>query len=293
MLTYIPFNNFLTNENSHSVICLGNFDGVHIGHARLVSETIFMKQQYRNKKVRACAMCFSPFPVDYFSKSPVKHLMSIDEKLDVFRSMGLDGVYICDFSKIYMLSPDAFISNVLLDACNCIGVICGFNYRFGCKASGTPEDLKSRFLNLNDGDFKMVDPVKLDEMTVSSSLIKSNLENGNIDLVNKMLGRPFSLSHDVVHGKSLGTKLGFPTINYVFSESDAIPSFGIYVTITNIDGKCYKSVTNVGVRPTVADGESITCETHILDCDTGSNFYDLRAKVHFLSKIQFQIHHQI
>jgi riboflavin kinase/FMN adenylyltransferase len=212
--------------------------------------------------------------------------MSMEEKLGVFKDMGLDGVYICDFEKIYAFSPDEFIDRVLLEACDCIGVVCGFNYRFGCKAAGTPEDLKARFLNLNNGKFKMVEPIKLDEITVSSSLIKLNLENGSIDLVNKMLGRPFALSHNVVHGKNLGTKLGFPTINYVFSESDAVPNFGIYVTVTNIDGKHYKSVTNVGIRPTVADGENITCETHIIDCDGGCDFYGLRAKVHFLSKIR-------
>ena len=286
MLTYIPFTNSSKSADSGAVICLGNFDGVHIGHARLIEETIAMKQNCSDQNVRACAMCFSPFPSDYFSNIPVRHIMSMDKKLDIFRSMGLDGVYICDFDRIHALSPDEFIDSVLLKGCNCIGVVCGFNYRFGRGAAGTPEDLKNKFSDFSCGGFKMVEPVKLRGVTVSSSLVKSTLESGDILLANEMLGRPFSISHKVVHGKKLGTKLGFPTINYVFKSSDMIPGFGIYVTMTEVGGMRYESVTNVGVRPTIDDGESVTCETHIINSGEDCDLYDQYANVYFLSKIR-------
>ena len=102
-----------------------------------------------------------------------------------------------------------------------------------------------------------------------------------------MLGRPYYIIHSVSHGQKLGAKLGFPTVNYVFSGADLIPSFGIYVTMTEVDNKKYVSVTNVGVRPTVSDsGDIVTCETHIIDCEVGIDLYGQRVKVSFFDKIR-------
>lgn len=286
MLRYIHFSHSSKQVGDPSVICLGNFDGVHIGHAQLIRETIKMSNNSKNKRVRACAMCFSPMPSDFFFDSSVKHLMTIDEKIKTFETMGLDGVYICDFEKIYSLSPDEFMENIIIDSCNCVGVVCGFNYRFGYKASGKPEDLRDRFSDFSEGGFKLIDPITFNSIPVSSSAIKSMIECGDIATANKMLGRPFATSHIVAHGKNLGSKLGFPTINGSFTQKNVIPSYGIYITATELKGKRYKSITNVGVRPTINDGKSVTCETHIIDCDKNCDFYGLRAAVYFFEKIR-------
>lgn len=281
VFTYIPFT--LKGENSTlpSAICLGNFDGVHIGHARLLEETVKMSRCREDKKTRACALCFSPFPADYFSFAPVRHIHSLEQKLEAFKGMGLDGVYVCDFAKIFNYSPERFIDEILIKSCGCIGIVCGFNYRFGHNASGTPELLRSKF-----DCFKMVDPIMVRWQIVSSSLIKEKIEHGEIAEANEMLGRPFSISHKVVHGKNLGTKLGFPTLNHVFSDNDLIPAFGIYATVTQTENTQYISVTNIGVRPTVSDSEIVTCETHIIDCDQSSDFYGCDVKISFYKKIR-------
>lgn len=278
---YIPFTDLGKNEETPSVVCLGNFDGVHIGHARLVEETIKMSKGINEGPVRSCALCFSPFPADYFSKTPLRHIMSLEDKLDTFNEMGLDGAYVCDFAKIYDYSPERFMDDVLVRACNCIGTVCGFNYRFGYKAGGTPKDLSKRFVN-----FKMVDPVMLKWETVSSTLIKEKIEQGALTGANEMLGRPFYITHTVVHGNNIGHKLGFPTINYIFNSNDLIPAFGIYATVTEVGGARYISVTNVGTRPTISDSETVTCETHIIDCPDDIDLYGHCVKVSFFKKIR-------
>lgn len=281
VIKYISFNNNISTIDLPSVICLGNFDGVHIGHAKLVEETLKMKKAAQ-ENMKSCALCFDPFPADFFSKSPVHHIMSLDEKLKTFKEMGLDGAYICDFALIHGYSPEQFISDILINECKCKGVVCGFNYRFGHRAMGTPDILRQSFSR-----FKMVEPVMIKWQTVSSTVIKEKIENGDIIGANEMLGRPHYIVHSVTHGKKLGTKLGFPTVNYVFNNSDLIPAFGIYVTSTEIDGRKYMSVTNIGTCPTVSsNNETVTCETHIIDCDEGLNAYGCEVKISFFQKIR-------
>ena len=276
VLRYVPFTATGENEKAPSVICLGKFDGVHIGHTRLVCETQKMSEHL---KARACALCFFPSPADYFAKTTVRHVLTLEEKLDVFKKSGIDGVYICDFEKIYDYSPDKFIDEVLIKSCNCIGTVCGFNYRFGYKASGTPEDLEARFEN-----FEKVPAVMINGETVSTSLIKEKIEMGKIEEANEMLGRPFSIAHTVVHGKSLGKKLGFPTLNHVFEDNRIIPSFGVYATVAEIDENNYASVTNVGVRPTVSSSETVTCETYIINYK--GDLYGTNVKINFMKKLR-------
>ena len=280
VLRYVPFTSVGQNEKIPSVICLGKFDGVHKGHTKLIDETKKMSERLES---RACALCFFPSPADYFAKATIRHVLTLEEKLEVFKKSGIDGVYICNFEKIYDYSPDKFIDEILIQNCNCIGTVCGFNYRFGYKASGKPEDLRARFEN-----FEKVPAVMINEQTVSTSLIKEKIEQGKIEEANEMLGRPFSISHTVVHGKSLGKKLGFPTINYVFEDSRIIPSFGVYATLTEIDGNEYISATNIGVRPTVSSSETVTCETYVINYE--GDLYEENVTISFMKKLRDEKH---
>ena len=276
VLRYVPFTSVGENEELPSVVCLGKFDGVHIGHTKLLEET---EKMSKHLSARSCVLCFFPSPADYFAKKTVRHVLTLEEKLDVFRKSGIDGAYICDFEKIYDYSPERFIDEVLIKCCSCIGAVCGFNYRFGYKASGKPEDLEGRFEN-----FEKVPAVTVNGQTVSTSLIKEKIEAGALEEANEMLGRPFSIAHTVVHGKSLGRKLGFPTLNHIFEEDRIVPRFGVYATTTEIDEKEYVSVTNVGVRPTVSSSQIVTCETHILN--SNEDLYGKHIKVNFIKQLR-------
>jgi riboflavin kinase/FMN adenylyltransferase len=271
------------------VLCLGNFDGVHIGHAALVDETLKMKKELSASipNVRAVALCFSVLPVNYFGNDKIKNLMTLEDKLDTFKSMGLDGVYVCDFGTVYSYSPDRFIDEILFDECDAIGAVCGFNYSFGAKAAGNADTLNAR-MSEKGYAFSMVDQVSKFGKTVSSTQIRQYINDGDFPSANTMLGRPFSISHKVVHGKNLGTKLGFPTINHIVEPSDRqiIPSFGIYATKTLVDGVAYNSVTNVGNRPTVSTSGLVTVETHLIDDGDFSDLYGKNVKVQFYVKLR-------
>ena len=285
LVEYIPFYNIPSNTKTPSVICLGNFDGVHIGHAELIRETVLMKESF--DQARSAALCFSVLPANYFQKGKVKSIMSLEQKLDIFKSLGLDGAYVCDFGALGSYSPERFIKEILFEECNCVGAVCGFNYSFGAKAVGTPETLKKIMLD-NSRLFKMVDTVELLNKTVSSSAIREYIQAGDFISANLMLGRPFCISHEIIHGANIGTKLGYPTINHIFSPEDdqIIPAFGIYATKALINDRSYIGVTNIGVRPTVSDSGVITCETHLINPVDSCDLYGNIAKVQFFKKLR-------
>lgn len=288
IIEYVSFN-YSSDTRSPSVICLGNFDGVHIGHAALVEETLRMKEKLSSSipSVRAAALCFSVLPVNYFGNDKIKNLMTLEDKLDTFKAMGLDGVYVCDFGTICSYSPDRFIDEVLFLECNAVGAVCGFNYSFGFKASGNAETLRCR-MSEKGFAFSMVEAVSRFNKTVSSTHIREYISCGDFPSANAMLGRPFSITHKVVHGKNLGIKLGFPTVNHIVEASDRqiIPAFGIYATKTVIDGLPYVSVTNVGIRPTVSSSGLITVETHLIGEGDFSDLYGKIIKVEFYKKLR-------
>ena len=286
-IKYIPFTE--PSEDSPCVLCLGNFDGVHIGHAELVRATIEMKDRLSDKHrgLRAVALCFSVLPANYFGNKSIKNLITLDDKLETFKSLGLDGVYVCDFVQLYSYSPERFIREILFDKCNAVGAICGFNYSFGARASGSPETLKNYFYE-KGYSVEVVAPVKIGGKVASSTLVRECISAGDFEMANAVLGRAYSISHTVVHGKNLGTKLGFPTINHIFNEDEVqiIPARGIYATKTEIDGALYTSVTNVGIRPTVSTSGVITCETHIIDEEVPDGLYGKTARVYFFKKLR-------
>ena len=292
IIEYVHFNYSLTDTYSPCVLCLGNFDGVHIGHAELVTETLKMKDALKESvpNVRSAALCFSMLPANYFGNDKIKNLMTLEDKLDTFRSLGLDGVYICDFGTVCSYSPERFINEVLFDECMVIGAVCGFNYSFGAKAAGNAQTLE-QFMKDKGYAFKMVDQVSRFDKTVSSTNIREYIDAGDFPSANAMLGRPFSISHKVVHGKNLGVKLGFPTINHIVEASDRqiIPSFGIYATKTLIDGVLHASVTNVGTRPTVSSSGLITIETHLIGDEDFGDLYGKSVKVQFFKKLRNEI----
>ena len=284
IIEYISFNPELDPCKSPCTICLGNFYGVHIGHAALVSKTIEMKKELSatGKDVRAAALCFSTLPVNYFGKNKIKNLISLEDKLEVFRSLGLDGAYVCDFGAICSYSPYDFINKILFSECSAIGAVCGFNYNFGAKAAGNSDTLKEHFLS-KGFCFEMVPAVTKFGKVVSSTLIREYIAGGDFEAANEMLGRKFTISGTVVKDKELGRKLGFPTANIKPKENMLLPEPGVYQTSTKVRGEIYKSITNVGTCPTVNDN-NVKLETYILDFN--DDLYGDVIEIIFLSKMR-------
>ena len=268
-----------------SVICLGNFDGVHIGHQRLM-QTVKEKTAELSERFDGIAggVCFfrSP-PANFFAKDPPPQLMTFQQKLSVFAALGMDFAFVTDFEELRSASPEAFVTETLKDAFHCVFSVCGFNFHFGKNASGTADDL----VRLMDGNAAVVAPVQNGGTLVSSSRIRQLLAEGSVEHAASLLGRPYFIEAEVLHGKALGRKLGIPTINQQFPEQIAIPKHGIYVSKTHVNGVSYPSVSNIGIRPSVDDGYHVNCETHVLGWN--SELYGQTVKVEFLKQIRDEL----
>lgn len=238
-------------------MALGVFDGVHIGHRYLFEETV---QTARQAQLRAAVFTIC----DAFSYKKTLPLLSEAEKHARMEMCGIERVYTVRFAQIAHLSPQAFVKDVLIDRLGCEVAICGENFRFGKGAAGTAQTLCE--LMLVQGLRTSVVPSILHEgKTVSSSAIKEALAQGCIERANAMLGAPYTLSAPVVHGKGIGAAvLGVPTINQCLDADTHLPKKGVYVSMTKIKDKSFRSVTNIGCRPTLEKEGLPNAETHIL-----------------------------
>ena len=269
-----------------SVICLGNFDGVHVGHQALVRAAKEKKAELSATlpDVASGVCFFKTPPSDYFPGAKIPRLMTLEQKLKFFSRLGLDFACVLDFEALRDASPESYVSDTLKSRLHCVFAVCGFNFRYGKNAAGTSEEL----VRLMNGAASVIDPVCIDGNPVSSSAIRQAIDTGNAESAAILLGRPYRIEAMVLHGKALGRSLGLPTVNQVFPEQLAVPKHGIYITRTYVDGVAYRSVSNVGIRPSVDDGTAVNCETHILDFDR--DVYGKTVAVEFLKRIRDEIH---
>lgn len=259
------------------VLALGNFDGVHRGHARLMSEASSLAERISAKPGM---LCFDPPPADILLPVVPKHICDLDGKLRYARENGLEYAVVCPFSDVRDLSPEEFCVYIS-DMCGCVGAVCGYNFGFGKNGAGTPSDLAAFF-----GENTVTVPAVLSEdgTPISSTRVRALIERGDVGGAEKLLGHPFEVRGRVVHGKTVGRQMGLPTLNISFGEKNIIPASGIYVSACVFDEKKYPSVTNIGKRPTFDDGDEINCETHILDYD--GLLYDKEVAVELYARIR-------
>lgn len=267
----------LSTRETHSippktVLCLGNFDGVHLGHRALLRRAVEIRQD-KHPDAATAVFCFRSPSTDTLSPTP--HLSTLDQKLDLFAQNGIEYAILGDFPSMRELKPEEFITVVLGEECHAVAVVCGFNYRFGKGGKGTPATLGEKI-----DDVAVVSEYKALGDTVSSTRIRRLLLDGNAHEAAALLARPYSIESEIVHGKALGQKMGIPTINQSIPSPMLVPRHGVYITDCEIDGMHYRGISNVGVHPTVDDGAAVNCETHLLDCN--ADLYGRLCRVSFL-----------
>ena len=267
-----------TETNSGSVVALGCFDGVHIGHSKIISNAVNLAKEHSLVSV---VWSFQAPPKSVLSEpnAPSLVLTPPSEKKALIRALGVDTLFCVPFNeKIAKLSPRDFFENIIIDRLNAKHVFCGFNYRFGYMGSGDAALLQALCDEFGIS-LTVITEVTVDGTTVSSSAIRSLLANGELEKARKMLGRPFTLRGKIKDGQHLGRTLGFPTVNQDLPENKILIKNGVYLTRIKL-GKALKyGVTNVGMRPTV-EGKAPICETHILDFN--GNLYGKTLTVEFL-----------
>ncbi|BAI81404.1 riboflavin biosynthesis regulatory protein RibF [Deferribacter desulfuricans SSM1] len=265
--------------DSSTIITIGNFDGVHLGHQTIIKKVLSLAKEFN---LKSGVVTFSPHPIKFFNKD-IKLIMTERKKIKIFESLGIDYFFNLTFNEsIANMDPEIFIREFLVKSLKASFIVVGYDYRFGRKRKGDYELLKMLETKYGYTAFK-IPPVKIDDIIVSSTNIRSLLSKGDVELANKMLGRPFTLEGVVVKGDGYGRLLGYPTAN-LSVKNELIPANGIYATKTIINNKKYLSVTNIGIRPTLVNKNEVRVETHIFDFD--EDIYDNFIEVEFHSYIR-------
>lgn len=273
--------NFKEQFNNKTIIALGDFDGIHMGHRALIEKTIAMSKKH---KWASMIFTFKNHPLSTInSELAPKLLMTNNDKLTLLKEYGLDIVNMVNFDVEFMkLSPEDYIQS-LVRCYKVAGLVIGFNHRFGYKNLGDSDLLKKMSKDLNF-ELYIVPPVKYKGETVSSSKIRNLLnEDGDIEKANKMLTRPYSITGNIIRGKQLGRKLGFPTINLDYCSDILLPRGGVYYTYVEYKGILYKGITNVGYNPTVED-HKLGVETHIVDFN--QELYNENIRISFIKRVR-------
>ena len=263
-------------DSGRTIAALGFFDGVHIGHRLLLRRAVELAAA---RSLTPAVFTFSDDARTF--KPDAARLTDFSEKLELFRAAGIKRVYAADFPDLSGLSPERFVSEVLIGQLNVSVAVCGFNFRFGARAAGDSEALV-RLMRKEGGDAEVIAPAILDGTVVSSSAIRAVLSEGDVVRAEKMLGRPFSFSGAVEHGRGYGRTEGIPTVNLPIPPHLAVPRRGVYRSRVTFDGMpagC-PAVSNVGTRPTFGENE-INCESYLLDYE-GGDLYGRAVRVELL-----------
>jgi len=262
----------------HSALAIGNFDGLHLGHQKILRCLV---RQARRQKLLSCVLTFSPHPEKVFGRDALCMIQTLEQRLEGIEKTGVEATLVVPFNRRFAnLSAKDFAEKILVQAVAVRAVFVGANFRFGKKREGDIPGLR-RFGNAFGFDVYAVPQVTRNRQTVSSSLIRSLLLRGRVKEAGLLLGRPYEIEGDVVSGDARGQSLGFPTAN-VQSPNEIIPP-GVFLTLIDVQGKRWPSLTNVGVRPTFSR-KKLAIETHLLGFK--KTIYGESVKIEFLKKIR-------
>lgn len=252
-------------EQKKRVVALGFFDGVHLGHGALLS---LCAQRAGELGAVPAAFTFDLHPSALIPGKAAVPLLTTPEDREglMERYYGIQEVIVAHYDQKMMTTPwREFVTDYLLRDHGAVHLVAGHDFHFGYKGEGDPQKLRALCAELGLG-CDIVPKVEKEGITVSSTYIRSLLTQGNMDRAVEFLGHPHVLTATVRHGKGLGSRLGFPTANLAFPAGLLVPARGVYVTRAVLEsGASYPAVTNVGVRPTVDDGETPIAEPFLLD----------------------------
>jgi riboflavin kinase/FMN adenylyltransferase len=263
------------------VLALGNFDGLHRGHMKVVER---VTRTAAERMATPVLLTFDPHPTRVVrpDKAPPL-LMTLDQKLEALQRAGMQGVAVVRFTpEIAGWDPETFVRVVLVEWLHVAEVWVGANFLFGHDRSGNFSLL--RLLGARYGfRAEKIDPVRYKEFVVSSKRARRLVSEGRVDETGALLGRHYFLDGVIVHGLQRGRLLGFPTAN-LETRNELLPPNGVYATLAHLDGVVYPAVTNVGVRPTFHQPSATVIETHLLDVDR--DLYGQPMRVSFLQRIR-------
>lgn len=269
-------------DQSKRVIALGFFDGVHIGHGALLRRAA---ERAEALGAVPAAVTFDAHPEEVILGRSAPLLTTPAERCDLMRRLyGIQDVIVARFDDELMhMDWRDFVTGFLVRRHGAVHVVAGHDFHFGYKGEGSPERLRQLCGQLGIG-CDIIPPVTLDGITVSSTYLRTLVAQGEMERAMEFLGHPHTLTDQVRHGKKLGSRLGFPTMNLHIPPGGVVPAFGVYATRVWVDGEVFSAVTNVGVRPTVDDGGAVTVEGFLLDFH--GSLYEKTVRIEFFRHIR-------
>lgn len=269
-----------------SVLSIGNFDGVHLGHQAVLRHVV---ERARELETVAAAMTLDPHPIKLLRPRQAPLLAStLDQKLQLIARTGIEVTMVVPFThRLARMEAVDFVRSVMVDRLHVREVYIGKNFRFGADRGGDVDLLVTMGREL--GFVAAAAPtVLLDGDVVSSTRVRRAVSSGRVGDAARLLGRPVYVDGSVLEGKRLGRKLGFPTLN-LECDNELFPAFGVYLTAVHIPsfGRSFASVTNVGVRPTVYENSVTTIESHVLDF--AADIYRERVRLYFLTRLRDEL----
>jgi riboflavin kinase/FMN adenylyltransferase len=263
------------------VLALGNFDGLHRGHMKIIDR---VRRRAGERGGTPAAMTFDPHPSRVLrpDKAPPL-LMTTEQKLEALSRAGMQGVAVVRFTQdLSLWEPEQFVRTVLVEWLHVAEVWVGANFLFGHNRAGTFSVLRT--LGARYGfRAEKIDPVRYKDFVVSSTRVRRLVSEGRVDEAAALLGHHFFLDGTVTRGAGRGRSIGFPTAN-ICSDNELVPPPGVYATLVTLDGVVHPSITNVGFRPTFGDVDRVTIETHVFDFDR--DLYGQRLRLSFVQRLR-------
>lgn len=258
------------------VLTVGSFDGIHLGHRHILEDVV---RKAKAMDGTPALLTMTPHPREYFSPDNAPNLLcDFQKKIDLLEELGIEVVYVLPFNEDTSAMPaESFIENLLHDRCQTKSLIVGHDCRFGKDARGTFEMLREMAGELGY-EVEQVPPINVAAERVSSTLIRERILLGDLETVENLLGRRYSVSGQVQSGRGIGATIGFPTAN-IKPFHTAIPAQGVYIAEALVGDNAIPAAVNIGIAPTIRN-EDITIEAHLLDFDEGITGRDIEIVFH-------------
>ena len=265
------------NGTDPCVVTLGKFDGVHKGHRKLIAR---VKEIAREHGWRTAVFTFQVSPQVCMGARRPKMLMTNEERKEVLRELDVDLLFECRFTeKIRAMEPEDFVREILLERLHVSAVVMGTDFHFGKDRAGNSEVMKQ--MGEKYGFVvEVLSKERYQGKEISSSYIREELALGHMEKIAELMGQPYFITGEIVHGRHLGHTLGFPTINQIPDPVKMTPPWGGYYSRTLVAGRWYPGISNIGMKPTVG-GTAVGLETYLFDCSL--DLYGQTARVELLS----------
>ena len=262
--------------SERSAVAIGKFDGIHLGHQKLLARIL----EWKKEGFLAAVFTFDPAPEAFFGGHPMKELMTVEEKRLAFEKMGID--VLIEFplnNETAATKPERFVTEYLTAGLRAGVIVAGTDLSFGARGQGDAKLLQSMAKDLGYR-VELIDKVCLAGEEISSTLIREAVSRGDMEKVTALLGMPYQISGVVAHGKKLGRTMGMPTVNLLPDEDKLLPPRGVYYSYVRLEDRRCPAISNIGCKPTVSDTQIMGLETYLYDFD--KTLYDKEITVELL-----------